>query len=84
MKPPKDAIDVVVAKLPPPGKKEMAKDDPDGDMDTVPEGGEGEAAAAGELWDALGIKPKDPGAAQAALSDFIRICSGKKYSDSGE
>jgi hypothetical protein len=82
---PRDAIDVVVEKLPPPGKKPGggASADDAGKMDDIPESDEGESAAAGELWDALGITPKDPAAASAALSDFIRICMGKKY-DSGE
>lgn len=80
---PRDAIDIVVDKLPPPGgKKPPGGDTPMAD-DGTPEGDEGESMAAGELWDALGITPKDPGAASAALADFVRICGAKKY-DSGE
>jgi hypothetical protein len=85
---PRDAIDVVVAGLPPPGKKKPAgggaSADDSGKPDDMPEDDEGESMAAGELWDALGIRPKDPAAASAALADFVRICGAKKYSDSGE
>ena len=61
-------------------KKPMAEDEGG-------EGGDGEAAAAGEFFAAAGIKPKDHAAAVDALKDFVRICLAKskagKYGNPG-
>lgn len=76
LRPKRDVVDVVVAKLPPPdrlGKSDGGRDaayDEDSDQG-------GEASAIEDFAEALGVRAKNPAAAAAALRDFVSMCIEK-------
>lgn len=73
---PRDAIDVVVAKLPPPDRLKKGGGERPAPEPSYDDGGDvGEESAFNEFVDAMGITPRDRKAARAALRDMIAICA---------
>lgn len=82
---PRDAIDVVIEKLPPPSSMGKGKADSPA-APSYDEGGDsaGEAASLASFLDAIGVKGGDRPAALSALKDLIQQCTAPEETAEGE
>lgn len=69
----RNVVDMVVAKLPPPGKMKPGAAAKADDADNI-----GEDSAFEDFVAALGVKPKDAAEAKAALADYVSMCVAKR------